>query len=263
MALAVAEHPLDYVVQNLHDIKTGASLGLQQPRYVAAGGVCADRVFRWPCPTYEYLPRFGIEFRHYNGPISFVSCSVYGPPGVLFDGADFTFRAVERYFNGSNRENRKFENTVPFQLVVRVISITEWQYSAFFFLPNGTALPPPAPLEAYVRTGTFLNGFNLAVEQFAPTPIFEEGPENAERVIFGAAHGLEDLLIGVRVAYGANLFVFNEYNIPFVHQNRRNEVSFEIGGRPPISGGPVEKGEYEKFLSQTDFPVESRHRLNK
>jgi len=215
-------------------------------------------VFRWPCPTYEYLPRFGVEFRHYNGPLSVVFATVYGPPGLLFDGADFTFRAVERYFNGSNRSNRKFENTVPFQLVVEVMSITEWAYSAFFFLPNGTALPPPAPLEAYVHLATFTNGFNIAVEQFAPTPLFEDGPENAERIIFGAAHGLEDLLVAIRLPYYRGAFIFNEYNIPFVRQNRRNEVSFEIGPRTAADGTVVE-GEYAKALHS--IPVSERHYL--
>jgi len=257
LAFTVA-HPLDDALSNLHDPVTGAALDLQQPRYIRAGGVCADRVFRWPCPTYEYLPRFGFEFRHYDGPLSVVSATAFGPPGVLFEGADFTFRAVERYFNGSNRENKKFENTVPFQLVVQVMSITEWAYSAFFFLPNGT-VSPPAPLEAYVRLRTFRTGFSLAVSQFAPTPIFEDGPENAERIIFGAAHGLEEVLYAIGLSFYHDLFVFNEYNIPFVRQNRRNEVSFEI--LPRQADGTLGEGEFSKAIGAKDIPFSQRHYL--
>jgi len=257
LALVVAEHPLDNILSEMQNPVSGASLDLQQPRYVRAGGVCADRVFRWPCPTYEYLPRFGIEFRHYNGPLGVVFATAFGPPGFLFEGADFTFRAVERYFNGSNRENRKFENTVPFQLVIEVISITEWAYSAFFFLPNGTT-NPPAPLEAYVRVRTFTNGFNIAAEQFAPTPLFEEGPENAERVIFGAAYNLEGLLAALRVSYYPGLFIFNEYNIPFVRQNRRNEVSFEILPRTS-DGSAAAESVYASALHS--IPVNERYYL--
>jgi len=232
---------------------------LAQPRFIRAGGVCADRLFRWPCPTYEYMPRWGIEFRHYNGPLGVVFATAFGPPGVLFDGADFTFRAVERYFNGSNRENRRFENTVPFMLVVETVSITEWAYSAFFFLPNGTVFPPPQPLEAYVRTGVLTNGFNLAVEQFAPTPIFEAGVDVAEQVIFGAAHGLEETLRRRQVPYGYDHFIFNEYNLPFIRQNRRNEVSFEINPRG-VEGELVE-GEFSKLLNTKNVPVSQRHYL--
>jgi len=232
---------------------------LAQPRFIRAGGVCADRLFRWPCPSYEYLPQWGIEFRHYNGPLGVVWATAFGPPGVLFEGADFTFRAVERYFNGSNRNNQKFENTVPFQLVIETISITEWAYSAFFFLPNGTVFPPPQPLEAYVRTGVFTNGFSIAVEQFAPTPIFEASIDAAEYVIFGAAHGLEETLIRRQVPYFKDLFIFNEYNLPFVRQNRRNEVSFEINPRA-VESTNVESV-FSKLLDSKNVPISQRHYL--
>jgi len=200
----------------------------QQQPPIIAGGICRDRFVPWECPIYEYIPDFGLEFRYYPGPIAFVASSAYGPPGNLLEGYLSTAYYVEQYLNGTNSLNQRYRHTAPVQVVVEAGNIVVWFYSTFAFLPyNVTVAAPTSPFVRIVRVPAG-SGFVMAVQNFAPTPLMEDGNENAERVIFGAAHGLWEVTQAIGVPIFDNLYVFNDYQPPYVRQNRRHENWFEV-----------------------------------
>jgi len=200
---------------------------LQQPAIVA-GGICRDRYIPWECPFYEYIPDFGLEFRYYPGPVTVVAATAYGPPGNLLEGFELTFGVVEAYFNGSNVARRRFFPSMPVQVGVEGLNIVVWYYSTLVFFPlNETA---PAPTSPYVRLFNIPrgSGFVMVTQNFAPTPLMEAGNENAERVIFGAAHGLWEISRFLNIPIYEDIYWFNDYQPAGIRQNRRHENWFEI-----------------------------------
>jgi len=200
----------------------------QQQPPIRAGGICRDRFVPWECPVYEYIPDFGLEFRYYPGPITFVMSTAYAPPGNLLAGFEATGRFVEQYFNGSNAAGKRFFPQVPFQVAVEGMNIVSWYYSTLFIVPqNETAPAPTSPFVRLIQVPAG-QGFVMVVQNFAPTPLMEDGNQNAERVIFGAAHGLWEITAAIRLAIYEDLFIFNDYQPAFIHQNRRHENWFEV-----------------------------------
>lgn len=200
----------------------------QQQPAIRAGGFCRDRFIRWECPFYEYIPDFGLEFRYYPGPITFVTATAYGPPGNLLAGFELTGYHVESYFNGSNSAKTRYFPGMPVQVSVEGRSIVEWYYTTWFIFPRNETVP--APLSPYVTVFTIPagSGFLMATQNFAPTPLLEDGNQNAERVIFGAAHGLHEILAAIGAPVYEDIYWFNDFQPAFVRQNRRHENWFEI-----------------------------------
>jgi len=212
----------------LNNVKGLKGQARQQPAPIVAGGICRDRFIPWECPVYEYVADFGLEFRYYPGPITFIAATAYAPPGNLLAGFEATGRLVEGYFNGSNAAGRRYFPSMPVQVTVEGINIVAWYYSTIFVFPmNETA---PAPTSPFVRVLTVPrgSGFYMVTQNFAPTPLMEDGNENAERVIFGAAHGLWETTDFLGIPIYEDLFIFNDYQPAFVRQNRRHENWFEL-----------------------------------
>jgi len=200
----------------------------QQQPTIRAGGFCRDRFVPWECPIYDYVPDLGLEFRYYPGPVTFVTSTARGPPGNLLEGFELTGGEIERYFNGSNASKRRIFPGMPVQISVEGANIVNTFYTTWFVFPRNESIP--APDSRYIRILTVPegSGFVMVTQNFAPTPLMEAGNDNAERIIFGAAFGLWEFTEFLGIPIYQDIFWFNDFQPPFVHQNRRHENWFEI-----------------------------------
>jgi len=138
------------------------------------GGICADAVNAWECPTYEFFrDDIGFEWRTYDA-ITAIGCPIIGTAGQAFESVLLCLPALTDYFNGANSGSLVFNISAPIFVEITQYNVGYEQFTTFVPISKTvTKIPDP-------RVGSGLNlvttsTLEVIVQTFAPTDLFGQG----------------------------------------------------------------------------------------